>query len=115
MPDMNPYSSNPYGDQADIRGFQYGRPPETPPWEQGSAPVIQRNARQDAYCTKCGSTDFTTAMSLWAALLMGWPGLVRYRANHGRRPVGALKRQPRANKRVQCTKCGAEYRWDGGH
>jgi hypothetical protein len=114
MPDMNPYSSDPYGNQADIRGFQYGRPPEGPPWEQGSAPIVQRNAHSVAYCAKCGASDFTTDMSLWAALLMGWIGLVRYRASGGRKPVNT-QRGLRANKRVQCSKCAAEYRWDGGH
>ena len=113
MPDMNPYSSNPYGDQSDIRGFQYGRPPEGSSGP-ATAPMIQRSANEEIYCSQCGSRDFTTTMSLWGALLMGWMGLVRYRKAGGRRPLDPdRQRHLRKNRRVQCAKCSAEYGWDG--
>lgn len=114
VPDMNPYSSNPYGNQQDIRGFQYGRPPDQGSVDHGVTPVVQRNAQGIATCPRCASTEFTTPMSFGAALMMGWIGLSRYRAHGGRKHLTADgQRRLRPNRPVQCGQCSAEYRWDG--
>ena len=110
---MNPYSTNPYGNQGDIRGFQYGRPPDQGSAPPDATPVVHRNAQDIATCVRCGSTEFTTALSFGAALLTGWIGLSRYRARRGRKPLTADgQRHLGVNKPVQCAQCSADYRWD---